>query len=34
MICVADGEAVTGHAVSAHSLIFRSCALMPTRPLT
>ena len=26
---VTDGEAVTRHAVSAHSLIFRSCVLMP-----
>jgi hypothetical protein len=29
-IRVMDGEAVTGHAVSAHSSIFRSCVLIPS----
>jgi hypothetical protein len=27
---VTDGEAVTGHAVSAYCLIFRSCVLIRT----
>jgi hypothetical protein len=27
---VTDGEPVARHAVSAHSLIFRSCALIPS----
>ena len=29
-VCVTDGEAVMGHAVSAHSSILRSFVLMPT----
>jgi len=30
VIVVTDIEAVTGHAVTAHRLIFRSCVLIPT----